>query len=193
MGACRTCPESAEVEAALEQAYHDHWAQVLAVTIRRTRDVDVAEDITQEAFLRAMSSWREGGVPPNPGGWLMTTARNIERDGLRRQQVLARKLPLLVIDLDDNSPQGLGEAGFGDERLRLVFTCCHPALALPARVALSLRLVCGLSTETIARLFLVQPATMAARITRAKRKIQAAGSPFVCQRPASSLRECTTC
>lgn len=167
-----------DIERALDQVYRDEWAKVLAVTIRRTRDVDLAEDIAQETFLRAMSSWRRDGLPPNPGGWLMTTARNIELDGHRRRQTLARKLPLLVVDTGDDTGDVDPDMPFGDERLRLIFTCCHPALSMEARVALSLRLVCGLSTADIARLFLVQTTTMAARITRARHKIQAAGIPY---------------
>jgi RNA polymerase sigma-70 factor (ECF subfamily) len=169
---------SGTIEQQLDQIYRDQWAKVLATTIRRTRDVDLAEDIAQETFLRAMSSWWRDGLPPNPGGWLMTTARNLELDGHRRRQALARKLPLLVVDTDDDSGEGDADMAFRDERLRLIFTCCHPALSMDARVALSLRLVCGLSTADVARLFLVQTATMAARITRAKQKIQAAGIPY---------------
>lgn len=166
------------IDATLEQIYREEWARVLAVTIRQTRDVALAEDLVQETFLRAMPAWERDGVPPNPGAWLITTARNIGRDGYRRRQVLSRKLPLLVIDAEDDDSGLADDAAFGDERLRLIFTCCHPALAMPARVALSLRLVCGLSTETIAGLFLVQPTTMAARLTRARHKIQAAGIPY---------------
>jgi RNA polymerase sigma-70 factor (ECF subfamily) len=166
------------IEQQLDQVYRSEWAKVLAATIRRTRDVDLAEDIAQETFLRAMSSWRLEGLPPNPGGWLMTTARNIEFDGYRRRQALARKLPLLVVDTGDDQGEDAQDGPFRDERLRLIFTCCHPALSMDARVALSLRLVCGLSTADIARLFLVQTPTMAARITRAKQKIQTAGIPY---------------
>jgi RNA polymerase sigma-70 factor (ECF subfamily) len=166
------------IEQQLDQVYRSEWAKVLAVTIRRTRDVDLAEDIAQETFLRAMSSWRREGLPPNPGGWLMTTARNIELDGYRRRQALARKLPLLVVDTGDDQGEDAQDGPFRDERLRLIFTCCHPALSMEARVALSLRLVCGLSTADIARLFLVQTPTMAARMTRAKQKIQTAGIPY---------------
>lgn len=166
------------IETALDRIYREEWGRVLAVTMRRTRDMDLAEDIAQEAFARAWATWPRDGLPPSPSGWLMMTARNLWLDGARRQQVLARKLPLLVVEPDDGALASDDEDVFGDERLRLLFTCCHPALAMPARVALSLRLVCGLSTEVIARLFLVQSATMAARLTRAKRKIQAAGIPY---------------
>jgi RNA polymerase sigma-70 factor, ECF subfamily len=155
----------------LEQVHRSEWAAVLAATVRLTRDFDAAEDAVQEAFETAMTTWPRDGVPPNPGGWLTTTAKRKALDRMRREENLTRKLPLLVVP-DDDPPT------IQDHRLRLIFTCCHPALASPARVALTLRLVCGLSTSEIAQLFLVPQATMAARITTAKKKIRSAGIPY---------------
>ena len=144
---------------------------MLAATVRVTRDLDLAEECTQDAYAQALSSWATGGIPDRPGGWLTTVARNRALDAVRRASVLRRTLPLLVME-----EQGPGPAE--DDRLRLIFTCCHPALAVDARVALTLRLLCGLSTPEVARAFLVPPATMAARITRAKKKIAAARIPY---------------
>lgn len=158
-------------EDAIAQAHRTEWAAVLAATVRLTRDFDAAEDAVQEAFSTALVVWRRDGVPPNPGGWLSTTARRKALDRMRRASALTRKLQLLVVPAQD--PEVIE-----DQRLRLVFTCCHPALALHARVALTLRLVCGLPTAEIARLFLVPEPTMAARITTAKKKIRDAGIAY---------------
>jgi RNA polymerase sigma-70 factor (ECF subfamily) len=144
---------------------------VLAATVRVTRDLDLAEECVQDAFAKALTTW--GHDPPrNPGAWLTTAARNRALDVLRREATLRARLPLLVMDEQD--PQG----PFPDDRLRLVFTCCHPALAPEAQVALALRLLCGLSTAEVARAFLVSEPTMAARITRAKKKIAHARIPY---------------
>lgn len=159
------------VEDEIARAHRTEWAAVLAATVRLTRDFDAAEDAVQEAFSTALVVWRRSGVPPNPGGWLSTTARRKALDRMRRASTLQRKLPLLVVPPSD--PEVIE-----DQRLRLVFTCCHPALALHARVALTLRLVCGLPTAEIARLFLVPEPTMAARITTAKKKIRDAGIAY---------------
>jgi RNA polymerase sigma-70 factor (ECF subfamily) len=148
---------------------------VLAATVRVTRDLDLAEECVQDAFARALTSWTADGVPRNPGAWLTRTARNRAVDLLRREATLRSKLPLLVTD--EVAPSEDGDA-FPDDRLRLVFTCCHPALAPEAQVALALRLLCGLSTAEVARAFLVSEPTMAARITRAKKKIAQAGIPY---------------
>jgi RNA polymerase sigma-70 factor, ECF subfamily len=155
----------------LEEVYRSQWAAVLAATVRLTRDFTEAEDAVQEAFQQAIEVWPVSGVPPNPGGWLTTTAKRKALDRMRRSAALKRKLPLLVMPADEAEP-------VADQRLRLIFTCCHPALAPHARVALTLRLVCGLTTPSIARLFLVPEATMAARITTAKKKIRDAGIPY---------------
>jgi RNA polymerase sigma-70 factor (ECF subfamily) len=160
------------VSDAVAAAHRREWARVLAATVRLTRDLDLAEECAQDAYAQALRTWPVDGVPARPGAWLITVARNRALDVLRRESVLRRALPLLVTD---ESTPGPGE---GDDRLRLVFTCCHPALAREAQVALTLRLVCGLSTAEVARAFLVPEPTMAARITRAKRKISAARIPY---------------
>jgi RNA polymerase sigma-70 factor (ECF subfamily) len=162
------------VAAGIETAYREHWARLLALLARELRDIDLAEDALQEAFSAASRTW--GDSPPrNPAAWLLTAARRRAIDDLRRQAALARRLPLLVVD---QTPDDIEPDMFPDERLRLIFTCAHPALDLSARVALTLRLVAGLTTAQIARLFLVSEPTMAARITRAKKKIAAAGIPY---------------
>jgi RNA polymerase sigma-70 factor (ECF subfamily) len=164
-----------DVPAAVAEAHRREWARVLATTVRLTRDLDLAEECTQDAFAQALQTWAETGIPDRPGGWLTTVAGNRARDALRRESVFRRAMPLLVTE--DALP-GPDERIVDDERLRLVFTCCHPALAREAQVALTLRLVCGLSTPEVARAFLVQEATMAARITRAKKKIATARIPY---------------
>ncbi|MGH3730823.1 MAG: RNA polymerase sigma factor [Micromonosporaceae bacterium] len=165
---------TAEVVAAVAQAHRRDWAQVLAVTARLTRDLDLAEECTQDAYAQALQTWAQIGIPDRPGAWLTTTARNRALDMLRRESVLRRALPLLVSEQPVLGP----EDGLDDDRLRLIFTCCHPALSRDAQVALTLRLVCGLSTAEVARGFLVPEPTMAARITRAKKKITAARIPY---------------
>jgi len=157
---------------------------VLAATARVARDIDLAEECVQDAYVAALDAWSRNGVPRSPGAWLTTAARNRALDALRRQQTLRAKLPLLIEP--DPEPGGLAGARPGDrsagqeddvipdDRLRLVFTCCHPALAREAQVALTLRLVCGVTTAEIAQAFLVSEPTMAARVTRAKKKISAA-------------------
>ncbi len=146
---------------------------MLASTVRVTRDLDLAQECVQDVFATAVLSWPRDGVPRNPGAWLTTAARNRALDLLRREATLRRTLPLLIEPVTDPS-----EDPFPDDRLRLVFTCCHPALAPQAQVALSLRLLCGLSTAEVASAFLVSESTMAARITRAKKKIAQAGIAY---------------
>ncbi len=163
---------------AIAEAHHRDWARILSTVVCLTHDLDTAEDAVQDAFASAWKVWERNGIPTNPAAWLTTVARNRALDGLRRDQALARKLPLLIGVDDENFDNEAEEGPIPDERLRLVFTCCHPALSLEARVALTLRLICGLTTSEIARLFLVPEATMAARITRAKKKIGAAGIPY---------------
>lgn len=168
-----------DVEATLAAAHRTEWVRVLSVVVRLTRDLDLAEDAAQDAFASALETWQRDGIPINPGAWLTTTARNRALDQLRRRQSLTQRLPLLIVDHHDNNPLIPDTAEtFSDDRLRLTFTCCHPALSLEARVALTLRLICGLATSDIARLFLVSESTMAARITRAKRKVASAGIPY---------------
>jgi RNA polymerase sigma-70 factor, ECF subfamily len=166
---------SAEVDEAVARAHHRDWARVYAATARLTRDLDLAEECTQEAYAQALQSWPQAGIPDRPGAWLTTAARNRALDALRRESVLRRALPLLV---PDESAPGLEDGLLDDDRLRLIFTGCHPALSRDAQVALTLRLVCGLTTAEVARAFLVQEPTMAARITRAKKKISAARIPY---------------
>jgi RNA polymerase sigma-70 factor (ECF subfamily) len=166
------------VAAAVAEAHRAEWAFVLAATVRVTADLDLAEECTQAAFTKALTEWEVTGVPARPGAWLTTTSRNLAYDQLRRARVLREKLPLLVED--DEPPQfayGRGEA-IEDDRLRLIFTCCHPALSTEAQLALTLRFVCGLKVPEIARAFLVSEATMAARVTRAKKKIAVARIPY---------------
>lgn len=162
------------VHAALADAHRSEWAAVVAATARLTGDLDLAEECAQEAFARAVDLWPSRGIPDRPGAWLTTVAANRARDVLRRETALRRRLPLLVReDLPDD-----GASWHSDDRLRLIFTCCHPALAREAQVALTLRLVCGVSTADIAAAFLLGESAMAARVTRAKRKIATARIPF---------------
>ncbi len=168
-------PVEAAVVEAVADAHRREWATVLAATVRVTRDLDLAEECVQDAFAQALSAWRRSGVPSRPGAWLTTVAHNRALDLIRRESTLRRKLPLLVERGDDGPPSA---DAIGDDRLRLVFTCCHPALAVEAQVALTLRLLCGLTTGEVARAFLVSEPTMAARITRAKKKIAVARIPY---------------
>jgi len=168
------------VAAAVADAHRREWARVLAATVRVTRDLDLAEECVQDAYARALTAWQRG-VPASPAAWLTTTARRRALDELRRSATLRAKLPLLVEPAASSEP-----SAFPDDRLRLVFTCCHPALATEAQVALTLRLLCGLTTTDVARAFLVPEATMAARLTRAKKKIAAARIPYRVP-PASEL------
>lgn len=165
-----------DVRAAVDAAYRDEWGQVVATLIGTTGDWDLAEDCAQEAFAAALETWPRDGVPRKPGAWLTTTARNRATDRLRRDATGAAKLrQLAVLERDPDEPP-LEE--IPDERLRLIFTCCHPALPFPARVALTLRTLAGLSTAEIARAFLTAEPTMAQRLVRAKRKIAEAGIPY---------------
>lgn len=149
---------------------------MLAATVRVTRDLDLAQECVQDAFAEALSAWSTHGVPRSPGAWLTTVARNKALDLLRRDARLRSKLPLLVED--EAAPAPRQAQHIPDDRLRLVFTCCHPSLAVEAQVALTLRLLCGLSTAEVARAFLVSETTMAARLTRAKKKITQARIPY---------------
>ncbi len=167
--------------AASAAAAADSYARIVAALIRVTGDWGLAEDCAQEALALALERWPEDGVPANPGGWLMTVARNRAIDVLRRASVERRKLrELAVLALTDPDPGHQAAAGeeVVDDRLRLIFTCCHPALALEARVALTLRTVCGVPTGDIARALLVSESTMTRRLTRAKTRIAAAGIPY---------------
>jgi RNA polymerase sigma-70 factor, ECF subfamily len=160
----------------LERSFREHWGYVLAGLIGFLGDFDLAEEAAQDAFAIAAERWPRDGVPSNPRAWLVTTARNRAVDRIRRERSLALKTRLL--EVPEAAEDIVDEPTFRDERLELVFTCCHPALAVDAQVALTLRTLGGLSTEEIARAFLVPEATMAQRLVRAKRKIEAAGIPF---------------
>jgi RNA polymerase sigma-70 factor (ECF subfamily) len=160
----------------LEQVFRDEWGRVIAALVGFLGDFDLAEESAQEAFTVAAERWPRDGTPANPGAWLVTTARHRAIDRIRRDRTLAAKLRLL--DRQEAVEDEMDGTTFRDERLELIFTCCHPALALDAQVALTLRALGGLSTEEIARAFLVPAPTMKRRLSRAKRKIRDAGIPF---------------
>jgi RNA polymerase sigma-70 factor (ECF subfamily) len=164
------------VVAILEQVFRDQWGRVLAALIGFLGDFDLAEEAAQEAFAIAAERWPRDGTPTNPSAWLLTTARNRAINRIRRDRTLAAKTRLL--EVPEAAEDTVEEVTFTDERLELVFTCCHPALATEAQVALTLRTLGGLTTDEIARAFLVSEATMAQRLVRAKRKIKEAGIPF---------------
>ena len=170
------------VATAVTDAHRRDWGLVLAATLRVVRDLDLAQDCAQEAYAAAVASWPGSGVPQSPTAWLITTAKRRAIDAVRRDRRLRSKLPLLVCDdpetVQDPRVAPDPDGAVQDERLRLIFLCAHPALAREAQVALTLRLVCGLSTADIAAGFLVPESTMAARITRAKRKIALAHIPL---------------
>jgi RNA polymerase sigma-70 factor, ECF subfamily len=160
----------------LEQVFRDEWGRVLASLIGFLGDFELAEEAAQEAFATAAARWERDGVPANPRAWLVTTARNRAIDRIRRERTLAEKTRLLEVAEPAEDP--VDDASIPDERLELIFTCCHPALALDAQVALTLRTLGGLETGEIARAFLVPEATMAKRLVRAKHRIRATGIPF---------------
>jgi RNA polymerase sigma-70 factor (ECF subfamily) len=161
---------------ALEQVFRDEWGRVVASLISFLGDFDLAEEAAQEAFTIAAERWPRDGTPANPGAWLVAIARNRAIDRIRRDRTLVAKTRLL--EVPESMEDDLEETTFADERLELIFTCCHPALALEGQVALTLRTLGGLTTGEIARAFLVPEETMAKRLVRAKHKIKAAGIPF---------------
>ncbi len=175
-----------DVERAVVEAHRREWAAVLAATVCTVRDLDVAEECAQEAFVVAFEAWCRDGIPKSPGAWLTTVAKRRAVDMIRREVTFRTKLPLLIepVQSDDDEIvrgeliQTDSRDVVQDERLRLIFLCCHPALAPEAQMALTLRLVCGMSTQDIARLFLVSDTTMGARLTRAKQKISTARIPL---------------
>jgi len=160
----------------LDRVFRDQWGYVLAALIGFLGDFDLAEEAAQEAFAIAAERWPRDGVPTSPGAWLVTTARNRAINRIRRERNLASKTRLL--EVREEAEETVDATTFPDERLELIFTCCHPALAIDAQVALTLRTLGGLSTVEIARAFLVPEPTMAQRLVRAKHKIKAAGIPF---------------
>jgi RNA polymerase sigma-70 factor (ECF subfamily) len=160
----------------LDQVFREDWGRVLATLISLLGDFELAEEAAQEAFAIAADHWLRDGTPSNPRAWLIRTARNRATDRIRRNRTLDAKYGLLAND--DGSEVQMATTAFPDERLELIFTCCHPALAIEAQVALTLRTLGGLTTDEIARAFLVPERTMAQRLVRAKRKIKAAGIPF---------------
>jgi RNA polymerase sigma-70 factor (ECF subfamily) len=162
---------------AIEQIFREESGKTVATLIRLFRDIDLAEEAVQEAFMVAAEKWPESGLPPNPGGWIVTTARNRAIDRLRRESSREDRHAQALLLHAESDPDPI-EGAVSDDRLRLVFTCCHPALEVPAQVALTLRLLGGLQTPEIARAFLVPETTMAQRLVRAKRKIKAANIPY---------------
>lgn len=175
-----------DVEDALADVHRREWGVLLAVAAMAARDFDLAEECVQDAFAAALERWQLEGIPDHPAAWLTTVARRKVVDAVRRRDALRRRLPLLIVDGGGPEPFGdaLGDArrpdepaAVPDERLRLIFTCCHPALAKEAQLALTLRLVCGVATADVAHVLLTTPVAMSARLTRAKRKIAVARIP----------------
>jgi RNA polymerase sigma-70 factor (ECF subfamily) len=180
-------PTAPDVQAAVSAAFRDEWGRIVATLIRMTGDWDLAEECAQDAFARALKTWSAQGVPRRPGAWLTTVARNRAIDRMRRAATGNAKLEEMAKSTGREQPGGSTpshrdadetDSGVEDDRLRLMFTCCHPALSLEAQVALTLRTLAGLTTAEIARAFLVPEPTMAQRLVRAKRKIRNANIPF---------------
>ena len=174
-------PSDVIVASVVEDVYRSDWGRIVATLIGLLGDFDLAEEYAQEAFAAALEQWPDAGVPELPRAWIIQTARHKAIDRLRRRTLFAEKIqPQLARDYTGYTPAKEYEASeIQDERLRLVFTCCHPALAPEAQVALTLRTLCGLETDEIARAFLVAPTTMAQRLVRAKHKIREARIPYI--------------
>ncbi len=161
----------------MAEAHRSEWAYVLAATMSVTHDIDVAEECVQEAYARALTDWTANGIPHKTGAWLTTVARRLAIDQRRRRATHERLLPMLAPD-DEGSSEGARGVDIVDDRLRLIFTCCHPALDLETQISLTLRFVCGLTTSEVARAFLIKESAMAARLTRAKKKIALSHIPY---------------
>src|SRR5437879_10385064 len=168
------------VNATVAAIYRADWGRIVSILIRSFGDFDVAEEAAQEAFAAAVDQWSNGGIPDSPTAWIIQTAKHKAIDRLRRRIRFQEKAESYARELPTTTEQPELETGeIPDDRLRLIFTCCHPALASEAQVALTLRTLCGLETDEIARAFLVPATTMAQRLVRAKRKIRAAGIPYI--------------
>jgi RNA polymerase sigma factor (sigma-70 family) len=172
-----------DVETAVADAHRREWAYVLAATVRVAGDIDLAEECVQDAYARALSKWPADGIPLNTAAWLTTVARRRALDVRRRDVRFDRLKPMLVDDSSTSRANDGDAVPVTDDRLRLIFTCCHPALSHEAQIALTLRLVCGLTTVEVSRALLVSESTMAARLTRAKKKIAGAHIPYVVPSP----------
>src|SRR5215471_11985877 len=170
-----------DANAVIEKVYRNEWGRIVATLIRLFGgDFDLAEEVAQEAFAAAVDQWRESGIPEFPRAWIIQAARHKAIDRIRRRSRFAEKLEQMTASEVSSSIQpDLDATDIPDDRLRLIFTCCHPALAPEAQVALTLRTLCGLETDEIARAFLVPTPTMAQRLVRAKRKISVAGIPYI--------------